>query len=1147
MFKSLMTSRRFAPLFWSQFCSALNDNFLKNALGMLILFGFSREAEKFDPGTSALLITLSGIVFIAPFVFLSALGGELADKYDKARVAERIKFYEMPVALIAAVGFYIHSIPILFIALGGFGIIGALFGPVKYGILPEKLTMEELSAGNALVEGATFLAILLGTIAGGVVVAETKSPEIIVGIIMTLAVICWLSARAIPSDKAAAPEIKITPNPLRSTVALVREIKTDQRLWTGAQVCSWFWLVGIVVMSLLPPLIKNHIGGSEGVVTLCLATFTIGVAVGSILAAIVSHERPNLSLVPIGAIGMGLATLGLAFVVWSVAKPPVELGPLDVIYSRRGMALLPCLFLLALSGGLYIVPAFAAVQAWAKVGHKARVVAAVGILNALYMTGAGAVLAAVQAAGVPMDIVFAVLGALTLVAAAWIMRLWSREVVRDFGRLVFQTFYGLEVKGLEHIPKAGERTIIAPNHVSLLEAPMLHTVLPDHAAFAVNTGIAETWWAKPFLSFVRAHKIDPTKPLGVRHLVNTVKDGETLVIFPEGRITTTSQLMKVYDGTAMIAEKADAWVVPVRIEGAERSPFSYLRATQIKKAWFPKVSITFLPPVKLAVDAELRGKLRRQSVGNQLQRVMLNASVATANIDRTVFAALADAARTKSAAKIALQDPMGTKLSAKKLITGAQVLGAKLEVYAPVGGAIGVMLPTSVGAAVTLFALFGIGRVPAMINFTAGPTNILAACKAAQVDTILTSRVFIEKGRMGPLIDALSKTIRFIYLDDIRPTITLRDKIKGLRAGATPRVPRQANDPAVILFTSGSEGVPKGVVLSHRNILANVAQCLKRVDANGEDHVLNALPVFHSIGLTAGLIMPILGGIPVYLYPTPLHYRIIPEIIYDNHISIMFATDTFLNGYARVAHTYDFKSMRYIVAGAEAVKDRTRRIYSERFGVRILEGYGVTETAPVLALNTPLSSKLGTVGQLSPGMEYRLEAVPGVDEGGRLFVKGPNVMLGYYRAENPGVLEPPPEGWHDTGDIVTVDSELFISIKGRAKRFAKIGGEMVSLSVPEAMAADLWPNLITVVVAEPDARKGERLVLLATDKAVTREPFIRHAKAKGMPELAIPAEVLIVDKIPLLGSGKPDYVAAAKLVADRRAAHPVMHEEAVDA
>ena len=352
-------------------------------------------------------------------------------------------------------------------------------------------------------------------------------------------------------------------------------------------------------------------------------------------------------------------------------------------------------------------------------------------------------------------------------------------------------------------------------------------------------------------------------------------------------------------------------------------------------------------------------------------------------------------------------------------------------------------------------------------------------------------------------------------------------------AGGKPQVKVDPNAPAAILFTSGSEGTPKGVVLSHRNLLANCAQSLTRVSCNGSDKVFNALPVFHSFGLTAGLLMPLTGGIPVYLYPTPLHYRIIPELVYGSNATILFGTDTFLAGYARCAHPYDFARVRLVLAGAEAVKDRTRQMYMDRFGVRILEGYGVTETAPVLAINTPLANKAGTVGRLSPLMEARLEPVPGITEGGRLYVRGPNVMLGYYRAENPVVLEAPPDGWHDTGDIVTIDAQGYIAIKGRAKRFAKIAGEMVSLSAVEALSAELWPQLITVVVSLPDARKGERLALLTTDANCTREQFSQFAKRKGATELMVPADILVVDKIPLLGSGKPDYVAALNVAKER--------------
>jgi acyl-[acyl-carrier-protein]-phospholipid O-acyltransferase/long-chain-fatty-acid--[acyl-carrier-protein] ligase len=520
-----------------------------------------------------------------------------------------------------------------------------------------------------------------------------------------------------------------------------------------------------------------------------------------------------------------------------------------------------------------------------------------------------------------------------------------------------------------------------------------------------------------------------------------------------------------------------------------------------------------------------------------LQDIMVDSAVETARLERTLFEALADARETRDTGKAMIEDPLMTRLTYKRLILASQVLGAKLAAEAPTGAAVGVLLPNTAGVAVTFFALQTVGRVPAMLNFTAGPQNIVAACRAARVDAVLTSEAFIEKAHLEPVIAALEAAgVRIVLLEKIRKTITGWDKFAGLMRGARSQVRRNADDPAAILFTSGSEGTPKGVVLSHRNILSNATQALVRVDAHGEDKVFNPLPVFHSFGLTGGLVMPLVGGIPVYLYPSPLHYRIVPELVYQTNATILFGTDTFLNGYARAAHPYDLRSVRLVVAGAEAVKQRTRDIFMEKFGVRILEGYGVTETSPVLALNTPLANRTGSVGRFVPLVEAKLEPVAGIEDGGRLFVRGPNVMLGYYRVEKPGVLEVPPDGWHDTGDIVAVDRQGFISIKGRAKRFAKLGGEMVSLAAVEAMAADLWPTVASVVVALPDARKGERLVLLASDPQCTREAIMRHAKAEGASELMVPSEVMIVDRIPLLGSGKPDFVAAKGLVEKAHAA-----------
>lgn len=709
----------------------------------------------------------------------------------------------------------------------------------------------------------------------------------------------------------------------------------------------------------------------------------------------------------------------------------------------------------------------------------------------------------------------------------------GRSLVQAVAGWIYRVLMGLEVRGRENLPAQGTRAIIAPNHVSLLDASMMHAILPSHAAFAIDTGMANTWWVKPFLRLVKAEPIDPTKPMGTRHLIQAVKGGETLVIFPEGRLTVTGGLMKVYDGTAMIADKADAVIVPVRIEGPERSPFGYLNRYQTRKAWLPKTVVTILPPVRLDLDPALKGRARRRAAGAKLQDIMVDSAVRTADLERTLFEALVDARARFDTGRPAVEDPLGTKLSYSLLIAGAQVLGAKLADLAPVGANVGLLLPNSAGAAVSFLALQTIGRVPAMLNFTAGAANMTAACRAAKVDVILTSQTFIDKARLGDTVSELAKVARIVNLEEVRTTVTWADKIKGAIQGGRPQVARHADDPAAILFTSGSEGTPKGVVLSHRNILANAMQSLHRVAVNGQDKVFNVLPVFHSFGLTAGLVMPLIRGVPVFLYPTPLHYRIIPELVYQSNATILFGTDTFLSGYARAAHPYDFARVRLILAGAEAVKERTRQLYMDKFGVRILEGYGVTETAPVLAINTPLANRSGTVGRLAPLMEARLEPVPGIDEGGRLLVRGPNVMLGYLRAEKPGVLEPPHDGWHDTGDIVAIDAEGFIRIKGRAKRFAKIGGEMVSLSAVEAAASEVWPALVTVVVAQPDQKKGERLVLLTTDTRCTRAEFAAHARAKGMTELAVPAEILVVPAIPLLGSGKPDYVAANQLAAAR--------------
>jgi acyl-[acyl-carrier-protein]-phospholipid O-acyltransferase/long-chain-fatty-acid--[acyl-carrier-protein] ligase len=724
-------------------------------------------------------------------------------------------------------------------------------------------------------------------------------------------------------------------------------------------------------------------------------------------------------------------------------------------------------------------------------------------------------------------------GIANLIVAVMIVRTMPTSPLHDLVSIIFRAFFRTEITGLGNIAKAGPNCIIALNHVSFLDAPLALSFLGKDPVFAIDTGIAQRWWVKPFLKLTRAMPLDPTKPMATRTLIHAVQGGETLIIFPEGRLTVTGGLMKVYDGAGLIADKSNVMVVPVRIKGLEATPFSRLEHGQVRRRWFPKVTVTILEPIKLTIDPALKGKKRRMAAGAALYQVMSELVFRTTSTDRTIVEALIEAARTHGTGSVAVEDPVTGSLTYRRLLIGSAVLGRKLMPLAAVGEAVGVMLPNANGAAVTIFALMSAGRVPAMINFSAGAANVRSACKAASIKVIVTSRVFVEKARLGALVQAIEGDVRIIYLEDVRSTVTLSDKIRGLLDWKRPLVKRQADDPAAILFTSGSEGTPKGVVLSNANMLANAAQAEARIDFSRRDKVFNVLPVFHSFGLTVGLILPLVSGVQVYLYPSPLHYRIVPELIYGVNATILFGTDTFLAGYARSAHPYDFRSLRYILAGAEPVKEATRRTYMEKFGLRILEGYGITETAPALALNTPMFNKFGTVGRLLPGMEARLEPVPGVDDGGRLYVRGPNVMLGYLRVENPGHLERPADGWHDTGDIVAIDDEGFITIKGRAKRFAKIGGEMVSLAAVEALAAELWPDALSGCTAVPDPRKGERLVLVTNRSDASRSQFLAFAKSKHAADMMVPADIIVVDKIPLLGSGKIDNMALSQLARER--------------
>ncbi|MGB7287521.1 MAG: AMP-binding protein [Salaquimonas sp.] len=499
--------------------------------------------------------------------------------------------------------------------------------------------------------------------------------------------------------------------------------------------------------------------------------------------------------------------------------------------------------------------------------------------------------------------------------------------------------------------------------------------------------------------------------------------------------------------------------------------------------------------------------------------------------DKSIFQAFVGAAQIYGNKEPVLEDAVGTKFTYSRAMIGARILGNRFAKITAKGEIVAVLLPNANAVVSTFLGLQSAGRIPAMLNYTAGPTVVVSACKTVKAKTVIASRQFIEKAELQHLVDALKDAgLNFFWLEDVLPQVGWFEKLKAALFSKSAIETVHPNDPALVLYTSGSEGLPKGVVLSHQNLLSNCAQIGKRIDFGPKDKLFNVLPVFHSFGLTGGMILPLLFGVKLFLYPSPLHLKIIPQAVARVKPTILFGTDTFLNGYARSAKDSDFASVRMVVAGAEAVKKETRQTWKDRFDTLVLEGFGMTEAAPVVAVNTPEENQPGSVGKLLPGIEHRLEPVDGIDAGGRLWVKGPNVMMGYMTHDRPGELQPLADGWHDSGDIVDIDAAGYVTIKGRAKRFAKVAGEMVSLGAIEMMANSLWPEENHAVVAVPDKRRGEKIILVTTYDNADKEALVGATRRYGYTELMVPNLIVKVAEIPVLGSGKTDYVSTHALV-----------------
>lgn len=1140
----LLTKRRFFPLFLTQFMGAFNDNVFKNALVILITYRLATSLGYDAP----LLVTLAGGLFILPFFLFSATAGMLADKYSKSTLIVIIKTLEIPLMLLAAFALYYGNVTIMFSVLFMLGTHSAFFGPLKYAILPESLADNELIAGNGMIEAGTFIAILFGTILGGALILTHNGLTIISAVMVVCAIIGWLSAKAIPHSPPQQPHLALGFNFISETISLIKYAGVRSDVLLSILAISWFWLVGATFISEFSVFVKDILHGEASIVMVFFGVFSIGLAVGSLHCNLLLKGKIHATYVPLGALGISVFTFDLCHAASITALHGHELMSLtQFLSSFANWRLIFDLFLIAVCAGIYTVPLYAIIQHRTEVAHRARVIASNNIINAVFMVMGAIITVTCLKSGFTIADVFLLLGLCNLIVALAICKLLPDAVIKLILRFIFRICYRVEVKGLENYLEAGNRVVIIANHTSFLDAILLAAYLPHHLTFAINTHTAKQWWIRGFLRFVTAFPMDPTNPMALKSLIEYVKTDKRCVIFPEGRITMTGSLMKIHEGPGLIADKSHAKLVPIRIDGAQFTPFSRLKG-KVRIRLFPTITITVFPAVTLEVASEIKGRQRRAMIGLQLYDLMRNVMFESSDYHKTLFTSLLDAKSIHGGSHVILEDMKREPKTYQQVIMSCFGLGNKFAKFTEMGEHVGVLLPNVNTTAITFFALQAYSRVPAMLNYTSGIHNILLACQTSQLKVVLTSSAFIKAIKLEKLVaEMVSAGLNVIYLEDIANDVTSRDKLKAwltaqfpqiaywcLHYPAANRAYSHCDASAVILFTSGSEGTPKGVVLSHRNIQANRYQLSSCVDFNATDIAFNALPLFHSFGLTGGLLLPILSGVKIFLYPSPLHYRVVPQMSYDCNATIIFGTDTFLNNYAKYADQYDFYSIRYVFAGAEKLREETQALWTKKLGVRILEGYGATETSPVISTNTPMHSKSGTVGRLLPGILHEIIPVPGISEGGVLRITGPNVMKGYLLAKEPGVLVPPLDGWYDTGDIVTMDESGYVTILGRVKRFAKIAGEMVSLLLVENAINKLWPEYQHAVVNVPDDKKGERLILLTTNSGATREALIAYGKELKLADFMIPKELHHIDEMFLLGTGKVDYQRVKDYVLDEK-------------
>lgn len=1030
---------RFLPIFIVQFCGCLNDSIIKNALIILVTYKLSTEFSDFK-----FLVLLANIVFIVPFVIFASLAGQVADKYERSTVVKIIKLAEIAIILLAAIGFFINNLLILFSCICLMGIHSTFFGPIKYSVLPDLLSKRELLGANGLVEAGTFISILIGTMIGGF---YNFNSTLIVASLVIIGIIGVVSSNFLPRSNNTNPAVKINFNLFQETINIVKYAHSKRTVYLAILGISWFWFVAAAILAQIPALTKEILGADENVANLFMATFSVGVGCGSFFCSKVFKNQVTTKYVFISALGISLCGIDLFFAssISAINYQPEQLkGMLVFLSKKHHWRIIIDLFLLAAIGGLYVVPLFAVMQHFSSAAYRSRVIAANNLINAIFMAGSTVILSLLFYLKFSIPAVILAVSLLNIIVAYFAYRLMPSvrivpfKVLRAVLKFIFDRIYQVEVKGLENFYQAGARSVIIANHASYLDSVLLAIYLPANLTFAIDRAVSKIFWVRCLLKLVRALPVDRDNSIAIKTLINEVKKNNRIVIFPEGRISTTGALMKVYEGPGMIADKAGASILPVRIDGVQFTYFSKLKHV-FKRQLFPKITITILPAVQFKLLKDSDNRTRRKYIASALQEIMTDMMFESLDYHKTLFQSLIESTKIYGFNRKIIQDVNNNAVSYRQLLAKSFALASLITQHTTGQQYIGLMLPNTVSMMITFFAMQACGRIPVMLDFSK-PEQLVSASCSAGVKVIYTSRTFASTNKLLAIINQFEPAhIRVIYLEDLFSQITTSLKLLAWLGSYFPQTyynylcpNNDDQQPAVVIFTAKISTDAKIVVLSHGNIQANRHQLSAKMHFSRNNLAFLALPMFSCFSLT-GAMITVLGGIKTFLYPAPTHYRAIPEIIYDIGATIIFSTETLLNGYQEHAHPCDLSSLRYVLVSTEALQSQTRKLWLDKYGIRIFQVYGQAECSSLISANTPMHYRFGTVGKLLSKIDYFIEPVAGILEGGRLHVKGPHIMLGSISGPSPGMLVSAAVsklglGWYDTGDLVKIDQDGYVTI-----------------------------------------------------------------------------------------------------------------------